>query len=79
MICADHEYNKALQSRLIGEEQTRLLLEIPTAERDYKVAISEENIRTSQLCSFVEEVNQGIPVPPLDLVLPILRMRYAIH
>lgn len=29
--------------------------------------------------SFVEEVEQGIPVPPLNLVLTILRICHAIH
>ena len=55
------------------------MMEIPAAERDYRVALSEENLRTSQLWSFVEEVNQGIPVPPIDLVLPILCLRHAIY
>ena len=29
--------------------------------------------------ALVEEVNQGIPVPHLDLVLPVLCLRHAIH
>ena len=37
---ASREYNKVLSSGLIAEEQTHLLLEIPVAERDYRVALS---------------------------------------
>ena len=55
------------------------MLEIPTAECDYRVVLSKENLRSSQLWLFVEEVNQGVPVLPLDLVLPILCLRLAIH
>ena len=51
---------------------------IVVAERDYRVALSEENLRSSGLWAFVEE-RQGTPALPLDLVLPILRLRHAIH
>ena len=78
-VCAGCEYNKALPSGQIAEKRTRLLLEIHAVKCDYKVALSEENLRTSQLWSFLEEVNQGITVPYLDLVLPILCLQYAIH
>ena len=27
----------------------------------------------------MEEVQQGIPIPPFDLILPILRLRHTIH
>ena len=39
-ICADREYNKVVPSGHIVQEHTRLLLEIPLGERDYKVALS---------------------------------------
>ena len=77
-VCAGLKYNKALPSGLIAEDQTWLLLEIDAAECDYRVALLEENLRLSQLWDFVE-VNQGIPIPPLDLVLPLLRLWHAIH
>ena len=43
------------------------------------MALSKGNLKSSQLWDFVEEVNQGIPVPPFDLVLLLLRLRHAIH
>ena len=73
-VCTNYEYNKAVPSGLIVEEHTRLLLEIPLGEHDYRVALSEQNLRESHLWSSVEEIEQGIHVPPLDLVLPILRL-----
>ena len=51
---------------------------IVLGERDYRVALSEENLKSSGLWPFVEE-RQGTPALPLDLVLPILRLRHAIH
>ena len=39
-VCADREYNRALQSGLVDEECTRILLEIPLGEHDYIVALS---------------------------------------
>ena len=77
-ICAGWDFNKALPSGLIAEERTRQLLEIVPAERDYRVALSEENLKSSRLCAFIEE-RQGILVPPVDLVLPILHLQHAIH
>ena len=53
-------------------------MEIVVAKRDYRVALSEENLRSSGLWAFVEE-RQGTPALPLDLVLPILCLRHAIH
>ena len=70
-ICAGWDFNKALSSGLITEERTRQLLESVCAERDYKVALSEENLKSSRLWAFVEE-RQGIHVFLVDLVLPIL-------
>ncbi|KAL5573252.1 hypothetical protein UlMin_022849 [Ulmus minor] len=72
------EFNKALPSGLIAEERTRQLLEVVVAERDYRVALSEENLKASGLWEFVEE-RQGTPALPLDFLLPILRLRHAIH
>ena len=46
-VCAGRDYNKALLSGLIADERTRLLLEIAAVERDYRVALSEENLRMS--------------------------------
>ena len=43
-ICAGRDFNKALPSGLIAEEQTRQLLEIVPAERDYRVALKYSNI-----------------------------------
>ena len=77
-VCAGRDYNKALPSGLIAEERTRQLLEVGVAERDYRVALSETNLRSSRLWAFVEE-SQGIPVLPVDFVLPLLRLRHAIH
>ena len=53
-------------------------MEIVVAERNYRVALSEENLKASGLWAFVEE-RQGTPALPLDFVLPILRLRHAIH
>ena len=39
----------------------------------------EVNLTASHLGNFFEEVEEGIPVPPFDLVLLILRLRHAIH
>ena len=77
-VCAGRDYNKALLSGLITEERTRLLLEIVIAERDYKVALSEVNLRSSRLWAFVEE-SQGIHVLPIDFLLPLICLRHAIH
>ena len=71
-LCAYRNFNKAMLSGLVAEERTRLLLEIPFGERDYRVALSEQNLRVSHLWLCVEEVEQGIPVSPLELLLPIL-------
>ena len=78
VICAGHEFNKALSSGLIAEEGTRQLLEIVVVEHDYRVALSEENLKASGLWAFVEE-RQGTLALPLDFLLPILRFRHAIH
>ena len=53
-------------------------MEIIVAEHDYWVALLEENLKSSGLWAFVEE-RQGTTALPLDLVLPILRLRHAIH
>ena len=44
-ICSGWDFNKALPSKLIAEKRTRQLLEIVPAEHDYRVALSEENLR----------------------------------
>ena len=54
------------------------MLEIAVAERDYRDAFSEVNLWSSHLWAFVEE-SQGIPILPVDFVLPLLRLRHAIH
>ena len=77
-VCADRDFNKALPSGLIAEEQTRKLLQIEAAEHDYRVALSKENLKSSQLWVFVEG-RQGIPVFPVDLFLPLLCLRHSIH
>ena len=77
-VCVGQDYNKALPSGLITEERTRQLLEIAIAERDYRVALSEVNLRSSRLWAFIEE-NQGIHVLPVDFVLPLIHLRHAIH
>ena len=77
-VCAGGDFNKALPSGLIAEDQTRKLLEIAIAERDYRITLSEENLWASHLWSSVE-VEKGTPVPPLDLIFPLLSLRHAIH
>ena len=54
------------------------MLEITTTECDYRVALSEENLRASHLWLNIE-VEKGIPIPPLDLILPLLRLQHVIH
>ena len=41
--------------------------------------MSEFNLCESHLWSFVEEAEQGIPIPPLELILPLLQLRHTIH
>ena len=53
-------------------------MEIAIAERDYRVDLSEVNLKSSRLWAFVEE-SQGIPILPVDFVLPLLHLRHAIH
>ena len=72
-VCAGRDYNKALPSGLIAEERTRQLLEIAVGELDYRVALLEVNLKSSHLWAFVEE-SQGIPILPVDFVLPLLRL-----
>ena len=77
-VCVGRDYNRALPSGLIAEERTWQLLEVEVAERDYRVALSEVNLKSSRLWVFVEE-SQGIPVLPVDFFLPLLHLRHAIH
>ena len=72
-VCVGQDYNKTLPSGLIAEEWTRKLLEIAVSERDYRVALSDVNLKSSRLWAFFEE-SQGIPVLPVDFVLPLLRL-----
>ena len=53
-------------------------MEIAVGKRDYRVALSEVNLKSSRLWAFIEE-SQGIPILPVDFVLPLLRLRHAIH
>ena len=39
-FCADRDFNRAMLSGLVVEKRTRLLLEIPMGERDYRVVLS---------------------------------------
>ena len=71
LVCAGQNFNKALPSGLIVKEWTRLVLEVNATEHDYRVAMSEENLRASRLWAFVEE-RPGIPALPIDLVLTLL-------
>ncbi|KAL5573741.1 hypothetical protein UlMin_023338 [Ulmus minor] len=72
------DFNRALPRGLIAEERTRQLLDIVVGERDYRVALSEENLRASRLWDFVEE-RPGIAAIPVDFVLNLLRLRHSIH
>ena len=76
-VCAGRDYNKALPSGLIAEEWTRQLLEIAVGERDYRVALSEVNLRSSRLWASVEE-SQGISFSLLILfcLYSVCNMRY---
>ena len=47
-------------------------------ECDYRVALSEENLRASRLWDFVEE-RLGTAALPVDLLLTLLRLRHSIH
>ena len=53
-------------------------MEIAVAKCDYRVALSEVNLKSSRLWAFVEE-SQGIHVLPIDFVFPLLRLRHVIH
>ena len=70
-VCAGRDFNRALPSGLIAEERTRQLLDIAVGERDYRVALSEENLRASRLWEFVEE-RPGTAALPVDLLLTLL-------
>ena len=70
-VCASRDFNKVLPSSLMAKERTRLLLEIDVVERDYKVTLSEENLRASRLWAFVEE-RPSIAALLVDLVLTLL-------
>ena len=72
-ICAGQDFNRALPSGLIAEERTRQLLEITIRERDYRVALSEKNLRASRLWAFVEE-RPGTAALLVDLLLTLLRV-----
>ena len=53
-------------------------MEIVVGELDYRVALSEVNLKSSRLWAFVEE-SQGIPVLPVDFVLTLLHLQHTIH
>ncbi|KAL5582334.1 hypothetical protein UlMin_014776 [Ulmus minor] len=72
------DFNRALPSGLIAEERTRQLLDIAVGERDYRAALSKENLRASRLWDFVEE-RPGTATLPVDFVLTLLRLRHSIH
>ena len=77
-VFAGWDFNRALLSGLLAEERTWKLLKIDAAERDYRVALSKVNLKLSQLWAFIKE-SQGIPIPPIDLVLPLFCLWHAIH
>ena len=77
-ICVGQDFNRALSSGLIAEERMRQLLEIVVGERDYRVALSEENLRASRLWAFVED-RPGTAAFPVDLLLTLLRLRHSIN
>ena len=78
-VCVGRDYNKALSSGLIAKEWTRQLLEIAIVESDYRVALSEVNLRSSRLWAFFEE-SQGIHVLPIIIFfLPLLHLRHMIR
>ena len=77
-VCAGRDFNRVLPSGLIAEERTRQLLDIAVGERDYRVALSEENLRASRLWEFVEE-RPGTAALPVEFVLTLLRLRHSIH
>ena len=79
LLCADRDFNQATPSGLVVEVRTWQLLEIPLGERDYHVVLSEARLRSSHLWKFFKDVQQGILVPPIDLIFPILHLRHAIH
>ena len=70
-ICVGRDFNRVLPSGLITEERTRQLMDIAVGERDYRVALSEENLRASQLWAFVED-RLGTAALPVDLLLTLL-------
>ncbi|KAL5552582.1 hypothetical protein UlMin_039983 [Ulmus minor] len=72
------DFNRALSSGLIAEERTRQLLDIAVGERDYRVALSKENLRASRLWAFFEE-SPGTVVLPVHLLLTLLRLRHSVH
>ena len=72
-VCTGRDFNKVLPSGLIAKEQTRQLLEITVAERNYKVALSKENLRVSRLWAFVEE-RPNTAALLVDLLLTLLRV-----
>ena len=78
IVYAGQDFNRALPSGLIAEEQNRKLLEIAVAERDYRVALFEDNLRESRLWAFVEE-RPGTSALPVDLILTLLQLRHSIH
>ena len=54
------------------------MLEIAVGERDYRVALFEENLRVSRLWAFVEE-RPGTDAFPIELLFTLLRLRLSIH
>ena len=72
-------YNKASLSMLIVEDKTISILEIQKGEWDWKVVFLESHLRESRLWSHVANIQRGILVPPLKLMLLIILLRRATH
>ena len=53
-------------------------MEIAVGERDYRVALSEENLRASRLWAFVEK-RPGIAALLVNLLLTLLQLRHSLH
>lgn len=43
------------------------------------MVFSEARLCSSHFLEFVEDMQQDIPVPPFEFILPILRLRHTIH
>jgi len=69
--CANRDSNRELPSGLIAEDRTRQLLEIAIGERNYRVAMSKENLRAIRPWAFVKETPCTTDLP-VKLLLTLL-------